>query len=220
MAALPDTQHAPYAWYAAAVAALLLGAASPKIALASTAAPGAGYYVYADVVDVRPLYRVSEISEPVRYCHVPGPGPGPGAGYQDVRYGGPQYGYTTYRHDEYRGQQRSGAGAGLVGALVGGLVGHQFGGGSGKKALTVAGAVLGASIASDHARRSGYREVRSYREPSTPVRRCSESRRTRQVRSVDGYDVTYRYQGQTFSKHVREHPGDVVRVHVIVEPAS
>ena len=36
---------------------------------------------------------------------------------------------------------------GLLGGLVGGLVGNQFGGGNGRKALTVIGALAGSSIA-------------------------------------------------------------------------
>jgi uncharacterized protein YcfJ len=38
----------------------------------------------------------------------------------------------------------------IFGGILGGAIGNQFGGGSGKKVMTVAGALLGASIANDN----------------------------------------------------------------------
>lgn len=48
--------------------------------------------------------------------------------------------YSTYR-------RQGSAGEAIGGALLGGAIGHQFGGGSGKDALTVLGAILGARSA-------------------------------------------------------------------------
>lgn len=166
-----------------------------------------GYYTYADVISVHPLYGMRRVSEPVRRCETVSRRPDHSAS----RYGGRHPDdYARHRHD-------GGAAAGLIGGLVGGLVGHQFGDGNGRKALTVAGAVLGASIAGDRAR-GGHDDERGYARQNMVVRRCTEVMHTRQERRVHGYDVRYRYQGRTFNKRVDEHPGELVRIHVDVEP--
>jgi len=82
--------------------------------------------------------------------------------------------------------------------------------------LTVAGAALGASIARDRANRRA--------PPPNPVyatpRRCTAGFRTRTVPAIEGYDVTYRYRGQNFSKWVAEHPGRTVPVRITVAPVE
>ncbi|MEQ8858029.1 MAG: hypothetical protein RIC56_05230 [Pseudomonadales bacterium] len=186
---------------------------------------GASYVIQADVVQVSPRYGWHEVSEPVRECvNVTRPvtaRPLPGYGYR----GGLRVArdYRDHDYDYAHGRRRDGSetAAGLVGGLIGGLIGNQFGGGRGRTALTVAGAMLGASVATDHVRRS-----RAYAAPdhgyaparSAAVQRCTDSYRTRQVRGVHGYDVTYRYQGQNFTKRMDEHPGDTVAIRVAVEP--
>jgi hypothetical protein len=45
----------------------------------------------------------------------------------------------------------------IGGAIVGGLIGNQFGRGSGRKALTAAGVILGGSIGRDYEYRNRYR---------------------------------------------------------------
>ena len=176
------------------------------------------YVTYAEVVSVTPHYGWRDIEEPVRYCEDV-----PVRRTYDLRSG-----YDRAGHG-YRRRDGSEPAAGLVGGLIGGLVGHQFGGGNGKKALTIVGAALGASIAQDHVRRSRYgddhddRYAYGYRDgvaAGRVARRCRETVETRRVRGVQGYDVTYRYQGRTFNKWMDEHPGDRVRVHVEVEPAG
>lgn len=171
-----------------------------------------GYDVYADVVDVTPRYRWRDVSEPVRRCEVVD-------AYRAPRW----HRERGYRRAD-RGYRDGGAeaAAGLVGGLVGGLIGHQFGGGDGRTALTVTGALLGSSIARERVRRdAGY--SMEYGGPwqasdgGHTVRRCFESERTRSVRSVEGYDVAYRYHGTTFHKRVNEPPGEAIRVHVSVE---
>ncbi len=47
----------------------------------------------------------------------------------------------------------------LFGGLLGGVIGHQFGGGRGKTALTIAGAFAGASIAKDSSHRHGVTDI-------------------------------------------------------------
>jgi uncharacterized protein YcfJ len=101
----------------------------------------------------------------------------------------------------------------LIGGLLGGVIGHQFGGGSGKKALTVAGALAGASIVSNSAHRQEYRD-RAIRQ------RCTVTEEVREVESIEGYFVTYRYQGREFTRTTVEHPGSRIRLRVRVNPVT
>ena len=98
----------------------------------------------------------------------------------------------------------------VVGAVIGGVIGHQFGGGSGKKALTVVGALAGASIARDAARRN--------QESRYPTKVCHTTIEKEVVEDISAYDVTYEYGGQQFSKRMSTHPGETVRVRVQVSP--
>jgi len=52
----------------------------------------------------------------------------------------------------------------LGGAIVGGVIGNQFGGGSGKDALTVLGALIGADSVSDKTNVVGYTQVEKCRD--------------------------------------------------------
>lgn len=103
----------------------------------------------------------------------------------------------------------------LIGSLVGGVIGHQFGGGRGKKALTIAGALAGASIASNSAHRQEYRYTdRAIRQ------RCTITEEVREVENVEGYFVTYRYQGREFTRTTVTHPGSRIRLRVRVNPVT
>jgi uncharacterized protein YcfJ len=103
----------------------------------------------------------------------------------------------------------------LLGGLIGGVIGHQFGGGRGKKALTVAGALAGASIASNSAHRQDYR----YTDHATR-QRCTVTEEVREVESIQGYFVTYRYQGREFTRTTVAHPGSRIRLRVKVNPVT
>lgn len=103
----------------------------------------------------------------------------------------------------------------LLGGLIGGVIGHQFGGGRGKKALTVAGTLVGASIASNSAHRQEHRYT------DLAVRqRCTVTEEVREVESIEGYFVTYRYQGREFTRTTVEHPGSRIRLRVKVNPVT
>jgi uncharacterized protein YcfJ len=176
------------------------------------------YYVMADVVSVSPRYGWHEVREPVERCVETG------QRWQTRRWD--DAGHHRYREPpRYRSGEGEGVAAGLVGGVIGGLIGHQFGGGDGKTALTIAGATLGATVARNHALRQRSFEPDGYRRYATgrgvrdyPVLRCTTAMETRRVRDVDGYDVRYRYNGRTFHKWMDEHPGEHVRVLVSVEP--
>ncbi len=117
--------------------ALLVGAGAAVFAMAAGAGT-APYHVYADVVDVEPLIERHTVTVPSRECLVTNDG---SAAYS-------QHHYSRHDHNDTHSARSRGSGvAGILGGVIGGLVGSQFGGGNGKKALAIGGALLGASIA-------------------------------------------------------------------------
>jgi uncharacterized protein YcfJ len=102
----------------------------------------------------------------------------------------------------------------VLGAIVGGVVGHQFGGGQGKTALTVAGAAVGGTI--------GYKVAQNH-SPGAPYpvaqTRCEIQRNWRTEERISAWDVTYKYRGGIYYTRMLEEPGRKIRVRVQVEPA-
>ena len=113
----------------------------------------------------------------------------------------------------YRGD--STANGTLLGALIGGALGNQVGKGDGRTAATVAGAVIGGTVGNridrDHDSTTAYQ----YRDESGVVRRC---RTVSDGGRFGGYDVTYRYAGQTYHALMNYRPGRTMRVMVQVRP--
>ncbi len=91
-------------------------------------------------------------------------------------------------------------------------MGNRFGKGSGKDAMTVAGALLGASIGNDLGKRPG----RSY---TTQKRRCETVNHYQERKELVGYRVKYRYNGKTYKTRMASDPGRNMRVRVSVEPS-
>lgn len=160
--------------------------------------PPSSYYVSADVLRVDPIYTTRTIEQPVRHCT------------NETREVVHQHDYERRRPDENYFVP------GLFGGVIGGLIGNQFGGGSGKKALTVIGALAGSSIARDAARRRN--DDRDHYHNSNRTKVCRTTYETEVVEDVSAYDVTYEYGGKQFSKRMTEHPGERVRIRVQLEP--
>ena len=170
------------------------------LVLAAPRANAADYYIQAPVVSVDRIVSQLEVEKPVQHCT------------QRVQTVHPQRSTSDYRHE--RRQKR--VVPSLIGGLVGGLIGNQFGGGSGKKILTVVGALAGSSIANDIAHNQ--RQQKRYAQP---VRRdCYTTYERELVEQIDGYHVVYEYAGQQFSKQMDEHPGSTVAVRVQLQPAA
>lgn len=171
-----------------------LAALAISTALFSAATPAladGGQFDYAPVISSEPIVKYVTVSTPVREC------------WQETR--------------QYRTDRRHHNGGGtLVGALIGGVIGHQFGSGRGNDAATVAGTLIGAAIGNDSARRDdGYAEYES-----RPVQRCETQYREHQEKRIDGYRVTYSYNGQKYLTEMPYDPGNKIRVRVDVRPAS
>lgn len=117
-------------------------------------------------------------------------------------------------YDDYARRPAAGvAGQTAAGAVIGAAIGRQFGGGSGRDLATAAGALFGGVIANQRAQRNlGYREV--------PVQRCDvvNDRTTEQV--IEGYVVTYVYQGRRYTTRTSTPPGDRIQLAVDVRPVG
>ncbi len=149
-------------------------------------------YDYARVLSVEPVVRYVTVRSPIREC------------WEDTEH------YTV-------DNRRAGVGGRtLFGAIVGGVIGHQFGSGRGRDAATIAGTVIGASIANDAARRDGG-YARS--EQSRPVTRCETKYQSHEEERVDGYKVIYVYNGQKYATQTPHDPGKRLRIRVDVRPA-
>jgi len=153
-------------------------------------------YAWADVVRVEPI--ISAVDRPVSRQEC----------YQQP---------VVYREQgRYYDGRRDRAPA-VLGAIVGGVIGSQFGSGGGRDAATAAGALLGYQSVRDDQRRYGGRYVAG-REYTRYEDRCTT--RTDYVRddTVTGYDVTYRYRGETYRTVTDHHPGERLQIEVAVRP--
>ena len=97
-------------------------------------------------------------------------------------------------------------------------MGNQLGaGGKGREIATVAGTVIGASIGHEIA--SNGRVVTSTSRVSYETH-CRTEHRHHKERRIDGYNVTYRYKGETFTTVTHRDPGRRLRVMVNVVPVE
>lgn len=96
--------------------------------IAFTGFASAGRYnndaVYADVVDVQPVYENVRVPQNRKVCN-------------------------NKRRNRHHSSQRSSGGGAILGGIIGGLIGNRFGKGSGRDAATAAGILAGAAIGSN-----------------------------------------------------------------------
>lgn len=148
---------------------------------------------YARVLDVEPLVERVRYSEPVQEC------------------------YEVARPE--RRIDRNGST--VLGGVIGAVVGSQFGSGDGRRAATVAGALLGGAIGRDSATRiedRRYRDDPYYGERVRYEERCAVREEARFEERVRGYRVTYRYLGRDYVTELPYDPGRRLRVAVDARP--
>lgn len=152
-----------------------------------------GDFDYARVVDVQPLMTRVRVSTPQREC------------------------WDETRIDDRRpGGPRSTAGGAILGAVIGGVIGHQIGSGRGRDAATAAGAVIGAGVGARQAERNAHAPpLREY-----TVQRCDTRYSDHWEERIDGYRVTYVYNGRRQVTELPYKPGERIRVRVQVSPAE
>jgi uncharacterized protein YcfJ len=153
-----------------------------------------GDYDWARVIDVRPIVTRVRVDEPRREC------------WDETRYEDPP-------------RRPGAAGSMVLGGIIGAAIGNQIGAGDGRRAATVAGAIIGSAIGHDagERRRSGYYDPEP--RPYT-VQQCSVRYESRYDERVDGYDVTYEYNGRRMRTRLPYDPGPRMRVQVAVAPAE
>ena len=101
----------------------------------------------------------------------------------------------------------------IIGGVIGGAIGNQFGDGSGKDIMTLAGILMGASIANDaeKAAANGKQTIVSQEVCEKKVRQKIEKR-------LSHYKVTVDYNGTEVSFSSKRRPyDDVIKVEVSVE---
>lgn len=144
---------------------------------------------FAKVVSATPIYEQISFSRPQTECWV-----------ESVAY------------ERERERRNNSATPTLLGAVIGGAIGHAIGKHD-RRSGTAIGAVLGGSIGHDMGKSGGPRSV-EYRDEE----RCE----TRQIKQFEdrlaGYNVTYRYHGDTYTTRMDREPGAKIRVAVSVTP--
>ncbi len=140
----------------------------------------------ATVISVDKVYKTHTIREPYQDCYI---------------------------QEFYQNEGDGSATNEIVGGLFGGLIGNQFGKGDGKKAMTAAGALLGASLAHD----DELEKSKNARVVSKEV--CETKYRTESQQQLNHYRVEYEYDGRTFTYTTRSKPyGDTIKVRIEVSP--
>jgi uncharacterized protein YcfJ len=154
---------------------------------------GSSYTDSARVTHVQPIYRFVEVSSPQREC------------YQE----------EVYRPSRSSSDHGNNAVGMIVGGALGGALGHNISRHH-RDTATIAGAVIGSVIGHDvvgkrHRERhysQGYEE------------RCHTVTERRNEERIDGYRVTYRYQGEIFTTRMDHDPGDRIQVRIRVTPVD
>lgn len=169
----------------------------PALVLAPLSADASVSFKKARVVKVQPQYETVSYTVPTESCRV-----------EQV---------PVYESD-YRYQRRSHT-APIVGAIIGGVVGNAVLHGKTRKRVgTAVGAVLGASIGADISRnrRGGGYHSRPVSYRSEEV--CQVVDEIHEEQQLRGYEVKYRYAGETYVTLMDRDPGRFVRVRVDVTP--
>jgi uncharacterized protein YcfJ len=148
-------------------------------------------YDYAEVVEVRPIVQIVEVSTPQEQC------------WQEE--------YLVDRNYRHSGSDTPG----ILGAIIGGAIGNELGHHKSSQRVGAAvGAVLGHSVARDIMRQ---REGSSVRQVET-VERCETVYQSYEEERIVGYNVTYNYNDQDYTVRADRDPGDKIRVRVSVQP--
>jgi uncharacterized protein YcfJ len=153
----------------------------------------------ARVVTVDPVYVSVDYSVPVEQCRL-----------EDVPV---DNGYRNTGYRSYTGP--------ILGAIIGGAIGNAVGHNkTNKKVGTAVGAILGGTIGRDvqrrHAEQSGRARNRAVAYQTEEV--CETVYETHERLELEGYDVTYRYAGQTHTTRLDRDPGKYLDVRVQVTP--
>lgn len=153
-------------------------------------------FVYADVIDVEPVYRYVRVRVPEQEC------------------------WNERVRDRQHRRHNDTVASTVTGGVIGGAIGRQFGDGDGRDALTVLGALIGSAMAHESASHRNQDDYYYDRPRVRTVERCTTRYTSREERRIDGYHVTYVYGGRRYMTQTPRDPGDRIRVRVAVTPVS
>ena len=145
----------------------------------------AGSYVdYATVISVEEVYKQYRTEEPYQECYI---------------------------KETLQNQGDGSATNEIMGAILGGAIGNQFGEGEGKDVMTLAGIVLGASMANDAEKANSTGQVVVSQEV------CENKVRQKIEKRLSHYKINVEYEGRDLSFTSKKRPyDDVIKVKVTV----
>lgn len=152
-------------------------------------------YDYARVVSVTPVTRSVSYKEPYQHC------------WQE------EVAYQVPVPNRYQSQTST-----IIGGIAGAALGSSLGSNhhkSNRTIKTIAGGLLGASIGRDYEHRHHRRATRTEHRIE---QRCDTRYETHWEDRITGYDVRYRYRGETYRTRMDYDPGKKIRVQVQVRP--
>lgn len=174
---------------------------------------------HAKVIQVTPRFRTVTKKIPRRNCEAPA---------RRHRH------HQLSQHNTPRRQHQPEAI--FAGGVIGGVIGHELSrgiNGRSNAGATLAGAIIGAGLASAHNDQGANRHARPHNlttvqhghgAPRNQFRhhrnnarqRCTTTIHEHQTREADGYTVTYRYRGRIFETHTQRYPGDKIPVRISI----
>jgi len=133
---------------------------------------------------------------------------------------------TYYDNDGYGygdGRRQAGSAGGrtaatIVGGIAGAVLGSKMGGGSGTYVTTTVGSMLGGMAGREIYNQSHTRNGTVRVCDPVPVRDGYSAATGDYGDGIDGYDVTYEYNGRRYTRRMTYNPGDRLRVRVAVQP--
>ena len=145
----------------------------------------AGSFVdYATVTSVEKVYKQYQVKEPYQECYI---------------------------KETLQNQGDGSATNEIMGAILGGAIGNKMGKGEGKEVMTLAGIVLGASLANDAEKEKSTGQVVVSQEV------CETKVRTSFEQRLDHYLVHIMYEGRELTYTTKNRPfEDVIKVRVTV----
>ena len=139
---------------------------------------------YANVTSVEKVYKQYMVEEPYQECYI---------------------------KETLQNQGDGSATNEIMGAILGGAIGNQMGKGEGKEVMTLAGIVLGASMANDAEKANSTGQVVVSQEV------CETKVKTNLVKKLSHYLVHIDYEGRDLSFTSKKRPyDDVIKVKVTV----
>jgi uncharacterized protein YcfJ len=147
-------------------------------------------YVYADVLETRPVYQSVTVSSPRQEC----------------------WSEQVLVRESRQSGSRTPV---LVSTVVGGAIGNALGNNkSSQRVGTVVGAALGHSVGRDIVAANSRPQPAAYQT----VQHCETVNSYRDEERLTGYQVRYLYNGQEYTVHTDRDPGDRLRLRVDVAP--